>query len=531
MQKQVLPPTWLQFLILIVLILGIFFRFANLDRKVYWIDETYTSLRISGHTETEFIHHVFDGHVVNLKELQKYQQPNPEKGLVSTINSLAVESPQHPPLYYLMARFWVQWFGNSPAVIRSLSALISLLVFPCVYWLCWELFGSLTGWIAIALIAVSPFHILYAQEAREYSLWTVTIALSSAALLHAIRLKTIRSWVIYAATVTLGLYTFIFSLFVIIGHAVYVIIIEHFRLSKTVINYFLATLVGILAFSPWIFVVITNLSQVQTTAAWTELKLPFGRLLQGWIIHLGCVFFDLNSGYKYLRLPTLVLLVLVVYSIYFLLRKTPKQVWLFVLTLIGATALALVLPDLILGGMRSIQARYLMPCYLGIPLAVAYLLATQIACTSAKIRQQKIWQFVLIVMITGSIFSCAISSQAEFWWNKSPDKHRYNPQVASIINSAEQPLLISDNSTVISSSFACRILALSYLLNPKVQLQLVVEPNIPQIPDGFSDVFLFSPSEALRQGIEKEQAYRAKLVFQRDNFWLWKVVTVRPRQL
>jgi len=82
------------------------------------------------------------------------------------------------------------------------------------------------------------------------------------------------------------------------------------------------------------------------------------------IIHLGCVFFDLNSGYKYLRPPTLVLLVLVAYSIYFLL-KTPKQVWLFVLTLIE-TVLALVIPDLVLGGMRSIQARYLMPCYLGI---------------------------------------------------------------------------------------------------------------------------------------------------------------------
>lgn len=530
MHKRTLPPTWLQFLIVILLVLGVFFRFVNLDRKVYWIDENYTSLRISGHTETEFVQQVFDGHVVNLKELQKYKQPNPEKGLVSTINSLAVESPQHPPLYYVLARFWVQWFGNSVAVIRSLSALISLLVFPCVYWLCMELFkSSLTGWIAIALIAVSPFHILYAQEAREYSLWTVTTALPCAALLHAIRLKTIGSWVIYAASVALGLYTFIFSIFVIIGHAVYVIIIERFRLSKTVIYYSLATIAGLLAFSPWIFVVITNLPRVQSTAAWTELKLPFGRLLQGWIIHIGCVFFDLNSGYKYLRPPTLVLLALVVYSIYLVCRKTPKEVWLFVLTLIGATPLALVLPDLILGGMRSIQARYLIPCYLGVQLAVAYLLATKIASPTANIQRQKVWQFVLIAMITGSILSCAVSSQAEFWWNKSPDKHRYNPQVASIVNSAAHPLLISDSSTAISSSFACRILALSYLLNPQVQLQLVVEPNIPQIPDGFSDVFLFSPSEALRQGIEKEQAYRAELVFQRDNFWLWKLATIRPR--
>jgi len=68
-----------------------------------------------------------------------------------------------------------------PGAIRSLSAIISLLVFPGVYWLLPGIW-VVNGWIAIALIAVSPFHILYAQEAREYSLWTVTIALSSAAL-------------------------------------------------------------------------------------------------------------------------------------------------------------------------------------------------------------------------------------------------------------------------------------------------------------------------------------------------------------
>lgn len=524
MQKRLFSPKCLHIFITTLLILGIFFRFVNLDRKVYWIDEIYTSLRISGHTETEFIQQVFDGHVVNLEELQKYQQPNPKKGLISTINSLAVESPQHPPLYYVMARFWVQWFGNSPAITRSLSASISLLVFPCVYWLCLELFGSLTGWIAIALIAVSPLHILYAQEAREYSLWTVTTALSSAALLHAIRLKNIRSWIIYAVTVALGLYTFIFSVFVIIGHTIYVIILERLRFSKTVINYLLTTVVAVLAFSPWIVVIATNLPRVQNTASWTELSLPFGRLLQGWIIHLSCVFFDLNTGYKYLRLPTILLLVLVLYSVYLLLRKTPEKVWLFVLTLIGTTALALVLPDLILGGMRSIQARYLMPCYLGIPLVFAYLLATKI--TSGANWQRKIWQFIFIAIITGSILSSAVSSQAEFWWNKSPDKHKYNSHVASIVNRARKPLLISDDSTAISNSFACRILALSYLLNPKVQLQLVVEPNIPQISGGFSDIFLFSPSETLRQGIEKQAD--TELVFHRDNFWLWKLA-IRPR--
>jgi uncharacterized membrane protein len=39
-----MPPGWLRFFIIILLFLGIFFRFVNLDQKVYWIDEAFTSL-------------------------------------------------------------------------------------------------------------------------------------------------------------------------------------------------------------------------------------------------------------------------------------------------------------------------------------------------------------------------------------------------------------------------------------------------------------------------------------------------------
>ncbi|HEY9709495.1 MAG TPA: glycosyltransferase family 39 protein, partial [Oculatellaceae cyanobacterium] len=160
------PTNWLQVLIVVVLILGVFFRLANLDLKVYWEDEAFTSLRISGYTEAELIQQVFNGHEIGVADLQKYQHPNPEKGVIDTIKGLAVEEPQHTPLYFLMVRLWVQWFGNSVLITRSLSALLSLLVFPCLYWLCRELFESpLTAWIAMAMMAISPFHVVYAQEA------------------------------------------------------------------------------------------------------------------------------------------------------------------------------------------------------------------------------------------------------------------------------------------------------------------------------------------------------------------------------
>jgi uncharacterized membrane protein len=141
-QSWALPPTWLRFLIIVLLLLGVFFRFVNLDRKVYWGDETYTSLRLSGYTQTEMLQQVFNGKVISIEDLQKYQRPQSETGLSGTLRSLAIEDTMHPPLYFMLLRFWVQWWGEEVAVTRSLSVIISLLVFPAVYWLSSELFGS-----------------------------------------------------------------------------------------------------------------------------------------------------------------------------------------------------------------------------------------------------------------------------------------------------------------------------------------------------------------------------------------------------
>lgn len=62
-----LHPAWFRFFIILLLVLGVFFRFVNLDRKVYWYDETATSLRISGYTWAEQ-HQLFD-HVISIEDL------------------------------------------------------------------------------------------------------------------------------------------------------------------------------------------------------------------------------------------------------------------------------------------------------------------------------------------------------------------------------------------------------------------------------------------------------------------------------
>ncbi|MBD2386817.1 glycosyltransferase family 39 protein [Cylindrospermum sp. FACHB-282] len=523
----------LRFILVIVLVLGVSFRFINIDKKAYWDDEAFTSLRISGYTEAELVERVASVDRISVKDLDKYQNINLNKGLNDTINSLALEDPQHPPAYYVITWFWVQWFGNSVAAFRSLSALLSLLALPCIYWLCRELFdSSLTAWIAVALIGISPFHVLYAQEAREYSLWTVTILLSSASLLHAIRLNTKLKWGIYAATVALSLYTFPSSAIVTVAHGIYVITIEGFRFSKRMINYLLASIAGFTVFSPWLVVIITNLNHINKTVG-GQGNMPTLSLIKIWTFNLSRIFIDTNNeravidfGFEnpltYIIQITLVALLVILsgYSLYFLCRKTYIQAWLFILTLILVTCLPIMLKDLIDGGARTIILRYLTPGYLGIQISIAYLLATGITTIS---RQQKLWQIILCLLFSGAVYSGVISSQANYWWTKSHSD--VNFYAAEFINRANRPLLISDGSMGM-------ILGLSHQINSHVQLQLkpychtcrvispaVLKKNLLPIPDGF-DLFLVAPSHGLIKEIEKDAKYKIKPV----SVELWQLV-------
>ena len=276
----------------------------------------------------------------------------------------------------------MQFFGNSVAITRSLSAIISLIAFPCIYWLCLELFESpITAWIAATLLTVSPLHVLYAQEAREFGLWMVTTLLESAVLLRAIKLGSKKLWGIYAVTVALGLYTFLFSGLLAIAYGIYVFAIERFRFTKTVKAYLIATSVGFLAFIPWILTVINSLSEIQRTTISAQTRQSVSVLVSGWISNISCLFADFwryEQFFPDLNLPVLrwgrflipFLLMLVIYSFLFLYRHAGTRVWLFVFILSGVPALAFILPDLIIGGKVSLRARYVIPCYVGIQLAL-----------------------------------------------------------------------------------------------------------------------------------------------------------------
>lgn len=498
-------------IIAIILVFGIFFRFYNLDRKTYWYDETMTSIRISGYISTDLIKEVYNGEVISVEKfVQNYQYPNDVKNLNDSIKALAYH-PEHSPLYYIMARFWLQALGNSIFNIRLLSAFISLLAFPAIYWLCQELFNSkLISWVAVSLIAISPFHVLYAQEAREYSLWIVSIFVSCAALLWAIRKRKILPWIVYGTTVSLGLYTHPFSTFVFVGHGIYVLVSESFRLTKAFKNYILASLFGILLFVPWLLVVIANFTNLLVNTDHVN-RIAKGLLPILWGLNLSRIFIDLNQGISLFNPLTYLSLFFAVYALYFLCKNAPKA-GLFIITLIGVLGIALIAPDIIISGRRSTIARYATPCYLGIQVAVSYLLASKLKFNKIHddIKGFKKWRNIFAILIVGGILSSAISSQFPMWWNKGPFKTRHTTEVVNMINHSENPLVISNIPPN-------QLLGLTHVLDEKANLQLISSANIPQIPASFQEVFIYRSSDDLLA------KYQAQYEIEEIQPFLWKV--------
>jgi uncharacterized membrane protein len=516
-KKRQIKGDFLIYFFAIILTLAVFFRFANLDVKAYWGDETVTSLRVSGHTLAELKQLAFQGEEISVAEIQNYQYPNPEKNILDTITGLATEEPQHPPLYFVLVKLWVQLFGNSIAVTRSFSAVLSLLALPCIYWLAQELFNSpLTGGVAITLMAVSPFQVLYAQEARSSSFWTVTILLSSAALLRAKRVQTKISWILYALTLTIGFYTFVLSGTIAIAHGIYLIINEGFKLTKskeasslhgevsstkTIRNYFISLVVSFILFIPWIIAVLTNFSEADATTSWTKATVSLQSLTKTWLLNLSRSFIDFNYNFvtRNLLMYAIIagLVILVAYSIYFLCRHTQQQVWLFVLTLTIVPALILVIPDLIFGGIRSSVARYAIPCFLGMQITVAYMLASQMTSAVSSQWRQQIWRVVSVILISGSIASCVTISQAQIWWNK------YNaatlPEVAKIVNQAANPVFITSWHG---------LMAFSHAFDPKVKFYPVERQPIALSDEENSDIFVYESANVLKALTENKQKYQ-----------------------
>jgi len=75
-----------------------------------------------------------------------------------------------PPLYYLCLAPWIRLFGSSEAAVRALSVVFSVGGIGLAGWLAYRFFSLRIASVLTLLLAFTPMHVYYAQEARMYAL-------------------------------------------------------------------------------------------------------------------------------------------------------------------------------------------------------------------------------------------------------------------------------------------------------------------------------------------------------------------------
>ncbi len=149
------------------LILGLILRLVNLNQS-FWLDEAISVIAANKFSYIELI-----------TTFPKYDF--------------------HPPLFYIILKFWGSIFGYSEIAARALPVFFGLATIWVVYKIAKEI-NLNAVWVAL-LLATSPLHVYYSQEVRMYPLVTFFVLLSFLYFIKLLKKDKFSNWLVFSLSV------------------------------------------------------------------------------------------------------------------------------------------------------------------------------------------------------------------------------------------------------------------------------------------------------------------------------------------
>lgn len=483
---------WLTVALLVVTIVGLAFRLIGLQKRMYWTDECFTLNSISGFTLARMDGELTERGVCAPSDVLFYQEPH--GGMWQTIQQLMVSAPEQTPLYFVLGKLTLLSSSVRGAFVlpRVVSCVAGTALILLAYWLSRELGTSRSSAVFVAaLVAISPFQVHLAQEARLYALWTALIFFSSACLVRAMRLNSRHWWICYSLSITLCLYTMVLSVVVIAAHFLFVSLSSPMGRIKSLTRMTLASAFSITLFLPWVFGVSQNWDLFQDKVNESSRGSGLAWHLRVWLEAASYLVGDVmdHGGLPRARLNDLAqcaiaifAALLLVYAAYRIARYGPRGVRRFIFSAWVAAFLMLVVPDLLFGGGRSAKIRYLIPAFGFGNLAIALALWAPPHGGSAS-RCVRFATLLVVCML--SVMSLYVQSDRYVTWNRRGSAHFI--AMAEAINASDCPLVVIPRQGVSTLVF-------SHLLDDHVRI-LVFEPPLRTIPQRFGSYFYYSGAE------------------------------------
>lgn len=158
--------------------------------------------------------------IQNLWRDEAYSYVLAEKSILEIIK-LTV-SDFSPPLYFILLHFWMNMFGTSEVMMRSLSFIFYIGTLCVVFEILRRVFNLTIhkSIIYLLLFILNPFLTFYAFEARMYMMVTFFIALAY----YAFWTKKPK---LYILSIVCALYTHYFAAFILIAHTIEVLLLNY----------------------------------------------------------------------------------------------------------------------------------------------------------------------------------------------------------------------------------------------------------------------------------------------------------------
>ena len=133
-----------------------------------------------------------------------------EIGLASQpVRAIVVSHDGFPPLYHLLAHAWLRL--GDPLSLRLLSVGLGMLTIAALWQLGRLAGGERCGLVTAFLLAVSPVHVWFSQEARAYALYFCLAVATIWLFYRAWASDRPRDWALYVVAAVLAAYTHYYS--------------------------------------------------------------------------------------------------------------------------------------------------------------------------------------------------------------------------------------------------------------------------------------------------------------------------------
>jgi len=163
-----------------------------------------------------------------------------------------------PPLNSFFIYLAKQIFSGSDFALRTMPFIFGLISVPLLFLLARQLFNEKVGLIASFLLAISPFHIWYSQDARMYALQWMLALVSLIYFVKAMEKPSRGNYIGYGISTVAGLYTHQLTIFLVLLQGLYLLLFM--RTYKSQFFKWIGTFsMVVILYLPWIIYSLTSL--------------------------------------------------------------------------------------------------------------------------------------------------------------------------------------------------------------------------------------------------------------------------------